>query len=404
VRRGTWLFGIAFLAALCGGCAGGYSAQRASGREDAVAKRFEPAVGGSTLYVFVDQYRGAVPVRVDSELVGELSTGTFLVVEVAPGRHRISSDASRDVGVDVDARSGGIHFVGFYPGWDGYAFTWVEADRAKNVVRRLALAQRPETARQAPNALAGTYGAEYTRKVAVVVGINEYQRWPSLEGAVSDGHRIARLLRGLGFETIVELYDGAASREQILRELAGGLLAGTDADSLVLVFFAGHGQTEDLRDDQRRGYIVPADGDPENPVATAISMETLRSVSSRLDAKHVLFVMDSCYSGLGFVRGIRVGNDTDYPSRARSERAIQMITAGTQGQRALEVNGVGLFTDVFAEALRGAGDLDGDGFLTASEIGEFVKTNVSARSEKRQTPQFGTLEGSGEVVFDLAAD
>ena len=46
-------------------------------------------------------------------------------------------------------------------------------------------------------------------------------------------------------------------------------------------------------------------------------------------------------------------------------------------------------------------DFDGDGFVTASELGTYVKPQVSAASDQRQTPQFGTLQGSGEVVFQL---
>ena len=38
---------------------------------------------------------------------------------------------------------------------------------------------------------AGEYRPRYARRVAAVVGINEYQRWPNLEGAASDARRVA---------------------------------------------------------------------------------------------------------------------------------------------------------------------------------------------------------------------
>ena len=84
-----------------------------------------------------------------------------------------------------------------------------------------------------------------------------------------------------------------------------------------------------------------------------------------------------------------------------SLRAVQMITAGSEGEQALESGGQGLFTRYFLRALEGEADFDHDGFVTASEIGTYVRPQVTMASRRRQTPQFGTLEGSGEVAFGV---
>jgi hypothetical protein len=84
-----------------------------------------------------------------------------------------------------------------------------------------------------------------------------------------------------------------------------------------------------------------------------------------------------------------------------SRRAVQMITAGSEGEQVLELAGQGLFTTKLIEAMRGEADFDGDGVVTASEIGTYVRPQVTALSSELQTPQFGTLEGSGEVVFSI---
>ena len=78
---------------------------------------------------------------------------------------------------------------------------------------------------------------------------------------------------------------------------------------------------------------------------------------------------------------------------------MQIITAGSEGEQAVEVGGQGLFTTYLLRALEGEADLDGDGVVTATEIGSFVKPHVSTASGHRQTPQWGTIDGSGEVVF-----
>ena len=61
--------------------------------------------------------------------------------------------------------------------------------------------------------------------------------------------------------------------------------------------------------------------------------------------------------------------------------------------------GRGLCTTAFLGALSGKADANHDGFVTAGEIGVYVAPEVTSMSSARQTPQFGALEGEGEVVF-----
>ena len=78
---------------------------------------------------------------------------------------------------------------------------------------------------------------------------------------------------------------------------------------------------------------------------------------------------------------------------------MQIITAGADGEQAIEIGGQGLFTTYLLRAMRGEADYNNDGAVTASEIGAFVKPQVTNASRNQQTPQFGTMEGSGEIVF-----
>jgi uncharacterized caspase-like protein len=247
-----------------------------------------------------------------------------------------------------------------------------------------------------------TYGVEYTRQVAVVIGINQYERWPKLEGAVGDARHVTDSLRRRGFDEVIELYDARATRQGILDALGTELRRHVAREDLAVVFFAGHGQTETLANGEKRGYIVPVDSDPAQPFATAISMDRLQQLSETLVAKHIYFVMDSCYSGLGFVRSAVAPMPSEgYVEKMRSQRAVQMITAGQEGEKAYERGGRGVFTSYWLEALAGNADFDGDGFVTASEIGAYVPSNVTAATGNRQTPMFGTLLGSGEIVLEV---
>lgn len=282
------------------------------------------------------------------------------------------------------------------------AFDRQQAAPVAAVIRPSALPRERSHNRRRDSSL-NRYGRSYTRRIAAVVGIDDYDSWPGLEGATGDAQRFAKALRDLGFDEIVELYDRDATRAGILSLLGRKLPQISGKDDLVVVYFSGHGQTETLPNGQKRGYLIPSDGSAEMVYETAISMDTLRDTSNRLAAKHVYFAMDSCYSGLGLVRGIRqVSTSTDgYIEEMVSRRAVQMVTAGGEGEAAIEFGGQGLFTAKLLEALQGEADFNSDGFVTANEIGAYVKPSVSSASRQRQTPQFGTLEGSGEIVFEL---
>ena len=242
----------------------------------------------------------------------------------------------------------------------------------------------------------------YRRRVAVVIGISDYWLWPPLEHAVADARRVAQALRGAGFDEVIEIHDEDATREHILRVLGLELQGRTQPDDLIVIYFAGHGDTETLADGRKRGYIVPVDADTRFVFSTAISMAELRDLSHRVPARHIYFAMESCYSGVGFAPPLpeRTG-DADQTPLLRSTRSVQMITAGIEKQAALTDGREGLFTSFWIRALQGEADRDGDGYVTGSEIANFVAVRVRMASGNRQSPQHGRLDGSADALFPV---
>jgi hypothetical protein len=243
-------------------------------------------------------------------------------------------------------------------------------------------------------------GNFYHKSWAIVVGINKYNVCPPLEYAVSDAQAVAKKLREIGFEDVIEILDKEATRERILTVLGSELPRKVGPEDRVLIFFAGHGQTETLPDGKEQGYLIPVDGDLSNYFTTAISMQQVREISERVPAKHILYVMDACYSGQGFTRAIGVEPAINgYLHKITSLRSVQMITAGGKKEQAVEVQGHGLFTQYFLRGLDGEADRDNDMVVTASELGAYLMPQVSRASGNLQTPQYGRLDGEGEVVF-----
>jgi peptidoglycan/xylan/chitin deacetylase (PgdA/CDA1 family)/uncharacterized caspase-like protein len=274
-----------------------------------------------------------------------------------------------------------------FAGWDGHEF-------------KVARGGQPE-----PEKIAVSTG--YANSYAVVIGINDYQKWPKLQYAVQDAKSIRdTLVNRFGFagERVFTLSNGEATRNNILALFHDKLAdAQLKKDDRIFVFFAGHGATRQLSSGRNLGYIVPVDSDPQQVSFDAIPMTDLQNIAESLNAKHVLFVMDACYSGLGLTRG---GGSSAFLRDNARRLGRQMLTAGGADQMVADggPNGHSVFTWTLLQALNGKADLNGDGLITATELAAYVAPAVASVSQ--QTPAFGSLPGSegGEFVFQLPAE
>jgi len=245
----------------------------------------------------------------------------------------------------------------------------------------------------------------YEKSWAIVVGIDNYAKWPKLEYASHDAQAVADTLTGqFGFPSsqVIVLKNEQATRNNILAAFHDRLADDrTGKNDRVFVFFAGHGATRQLASGRDLGYIIPVDSDPKELATDAIAMTDIQNIAESMQAKHVMFVMDACYSGLGLTRGGPSSSSFLRENARRSAR--QMLTAGGADQQVADAgpNGHSVFTWVLLQALAGKGDLNGDGLITGTELAAYVAPAVSAVSH--QTPAFGSLPGSqgGEFVFQV---
>jgi uncharacterized caspase-like protein len=248
----------------------------------------------------------------------------------------------------------------------------------------------------------------YRESWAAVIGIDAYETWPKLSYAANDAQAVRDLLiKKYNFKPdhTFLLLDKEATRQNIL-SLLGDKLGNPDLvkrEDRVFVFFAGHGATRHLASGRDLGYIIPVDADLTNYEGQAISMTNFQDIAEAVPAKHILFVMDSCYSGLALTRGgvtLGLGN---YLLEISRRTARQMFTAGGMDQQVADngPNGHSVFTWTLLQALDGRADLNGDGVVTGSELAAYVTPAVSALSH--QTPAFGNLPGSegGDFIFEL---
>lgn len=168
---------------------------------------------------------------------------------------------------------------------------------------------------------------------ALIIGINDYQEWPRLQTAVKDATVIRdTLVSRYGFleKNVILRTDKAASRQNIARDLRYIARSMGNGDNL-LIYYAGHGQLDDFTGD---GYWVPAEGamkDPDTWLANSYIKAILSS--EKLQAKNVVVIADSCYSGSMLRGGPSLMSLDDQRYREKlaekaSLRSRQVISSG----------------------------------------------------------------------------
>lgn len=105
MTRALFLTAILLLA----GCA----AQLPPMPEDAVAKRFEPLPDKAVIYLarHAVEPTFVATVALDDQMIGSTYRGTYIRIEVPPGRHHLRGIAGDSGSIKLDTEPGKIYFV-----------------------------------------------------------------------------------------------------------------------------------------------------------------------------------------------------------------------------------------------------------------------------------------------------
>lgn len=239
----------------------------------------------------------------------------------------------------------------------------------------------------------------YYKSWAIVIGVENYLLAPKIPGVIEDAKEVAQAFRSLGFDEVVELYDKDASARRLQQTLSDFLPRKVGRYDRLVLYFAGHaGVTQDL-EDKELGYLVPWDAQMGN-VSKSVTFEQLKEFSRRIASRHTLFFVNAA------VRGWEVSTAQPLslegrvaPEDETERRAVQVLTAGDKGESLSQENGKSLFVQVLVNGLRGMADHNRNGWLMASEIGDYVKQQVLEQSKGAQHPFFLQLEGEGDTVL-----
>lgn len=261
------------------------------------------------------------------------------------------------------------------------------------------------------------------RLVIAAIGIDNYRHWRPLQNAANDAMGVTNLFAQIGFELVRQpLINEAATRGAIESLVSGELEDQLCPDDSLVVFYAGHGgvRTQRVGDhDVRTGYLIPVDGaSSADGHATWVELEPWINKIARLPAKHILVLLDACFSGSMLSNAVRWGRgnglleDVHFlTANARMSRLL--ITSALADESALDggpMPGHSLFMGCIVEALTGGAACvarrDGKHLTIGSEIGRYVRNRVQTYPGSpgwRQTPDFGTFayDDRGEMLIPL---
>lgn len=244
---------------------------------------------------------------------------------------------------------------------------------------------------------------KYTGSYALIIGINKYATASPLQYAASDAKSIQKLLVehfGFGEDGIHVLIDDQATRSNIMSLYMAFTEDGTKRDDRLMVYFAGHGETRSGTRGEI-GFLIPHDGNLED-LSTLIRWDELTLNAELIQAKHLLFVVDACYGGLVFPRGVPSGS-MRFLKDMLLRRARQVMTAGKADETVADSGGPrsghSLFTGHLLDALEEGKAADENGIITANGVMSYVYAKVSTDPRSSQTPQVGYIGGDGDFIF-----
>ena len=156
------------------------------------------------------------------------------------------------------------------------------------------------------------------RYLAVLFSAHDYGPASGLADLASPAEDIRRLGQVLetryGFE--VELVDNA-TEAQIVAHLERLKAETTDRDA-VFLYYAGHGTFDT---DEQRGYWLPSDASLTHS-SRWVSNDDVAAKTRAMQARHVLLVVDSCFSGT-----FRNAEEPTTPTEASDSHTVQALAS-----------------------------------------------------------------------------
>lgn len=225
------------------------------------------------------------------------------------------------------------------------------------------------------------------KQYALLIGNNDYENLEKLETATADARSLADILKNkYGFIVEPPLID--VTRNEILMKLSH-LSNVLNPDDSLLIFYAGHGRQDE---DTGRGYWSPVDAYADNFI-NDISNDDITNLLKKINAKHILVIADSCYSGTLVLRGeslVNKSNNVSFFKELAKKESRKALTSGAlQPVSDTGENGHSAFANSLLKVL-----VENEKIISANELHQNIRPMIM--SKYSQTPLYNIVGNAGD--------
>ena len=229
----------------------------------------------------------------------------------------------------------------------------------------------------------------FQKSYALIVGVSEFEDYTPLPTQADPIRMQEYLINEAGYDYVHVLTDKAATLPRIRELMVEVLPAAMTPDDRFLFYWSGHGVTRDTLRGQS-GYL-PISSSGYERYTQMISMREFEQWDDLIPASQVLYLLDSCFSGLAGVA--RKSDLTAVTLEQLSGPARHILTAGTAGEETIAIDRLGgsVFTAAVIDGLRGAAEADNalgrDGLISINELQNYVTQRVALERTKAGWPK-----------------
>ncbi|HII94020.1 MAG TPA: PKD domain-containing protein [Methanosarcina sp.] len=230
---------------------------------------------------------------------------------------------------------------------------------------------------------------EHGRRIAILIGTNEYSKVEKLEFAENDAREMGEVLLDkdiCGFDEVIELID--KNKEEVSQKIEK-VFKNAKQDDEVLIYYSGHGKPSynfDL-------CLLFKDSDPESLLATSLKFDYINECKEQSACNRVVVILDCCYSGTAGMKGDSL---QEMLSSYTGSGTILLTSTGQTGSSIAKEDRElkhGVFTSYLLKGLKDwTADDDDDGIITVNDLYKYTFKETKAKGLQR--PQMkGSYEG-----------
>jgi len=269
----------------------------------------------------------------------------------------------------------------------------------------------------------------YAKRTAMLVGVQNYKAFASLEACHGDVDAMKELLEQGGFEDdyIWALKDASYGEMLTASDLFSNVTAfarGIQKGDEVVFFFSGHG----IGGSDGKNYLLGADGNIDNPEKYgSISVEDIKQILKEKSPSEVVLIVDACRNfvkkegkgtgeeisakmntGKGIIVSSTIGTKTITQSTKSDKIIVKTIYAASEGQQSFERKdkNKGAFTYYMTYLLDSPNsamdiDMSKDGVITIEDLVQFADNRLGDYTRSQGLPSMNPVyQTEGGITYE----